>query len=356
MIRKLLSFFLLIIPLTFFCQTTGLPAELAARVENERYFRVMFYNCENLFDIYDDTLTNDEEFLPTGNRFWTYDKLSQKLRNIMQVITAVGGWQPPELIGVCEVENLNVLNMLRYKTQLSRFDYGLLHKESPDMRGIDVALFYNKTVFKPIKTDFIKVNYPNSKKRFTRDILYTCGIINGSDTLHVFVNHWPSRYGGQLESEDNRFYTASLVRQKVDSIFATNSKANIYITGDLNDEPNDKSIITYLKAGPPAGNVINTELYNLSYNLQFVKGAGTHKFQGKWAVLDHIIVSGALLNGAAGLLINPDGASVFNAPFLLEPDESFVGLKPFRTYAGFKFNGGYSDHLPTFIDINKVIE
>jgi len=313
--------------------------------------RIMFYNCENLFDIYDDTLKLDDEFLPEGEKHWSYSKYQEKLAHITKVITAVGGWDPPELIGLCEVENRYVLDGLVSFSALKKQNYQIIHQESPDNRGIDVALLYLKNKFTPITWKAIKIVFHEDPTRATRDILYVKGINVNKDTMHIFVNHWPSRWGGQIESEDKRMYVAAFLKTKVDSIFAENKNANIFIMGDLNDFPTDKSLLESLKTKTEFNNIQPNELYNLSYYLQEVKGLYSHKYQGEGGVLDQMIISGNLLNPKNSTYMTKDNAHVFNASFLLEQDIDYVGYKPFRTYIGYKYWGGFSDHLPVYIDL-----
>jgi endonuclease/exonuclease/phosphatase family metal-dependent hydrolase len=333
-----------------FAQSEGLPQQLKVKIEHERLIRIMFYNAENLFDTEDDTLKIDEEFLPDEIRNWSKFRYFQKQSQLSKVITAVGGWNPPELVGLCEIENRNVLNYLTRQSPLYVFGYQIIHQESPDARGIDVALLYQPKSFRPVYTEFIAVDYPLNKRK-TRDILYAQGILPNHDTLHVFVNHWPSRYGGQLESEENRIYVAELLKQKTDSILDNNPKALIVIMGDFNDEPDNTSLLKILKALPDYDSVLTKQLINLSYNLRYTKNQGSHKYQGQWTLLDQVIVSGGLLNKSRETYTTPDKLTIFSAPFLLEPDEAYLGDKPYRTYMGFKYNGGFSDHLPVFIDL-----
>ncbi len=334
-------------------QDAGVNFETSQIIEAPRYMRLMFYNCENLFDIYDDSLTNDEEFLPDGDKNWSSYRYYTKITQISKVITAVGGWKPPEIVGLCEIENRFVLDELTSKTQLYQFDYKIIHKESPDKRGIDVALLYQSKAFNPIHTEFLQVIFPEKNARSTRDILYTRGLTSQNDTLHIFVNHWPSRWGGQLESEERRVFTASLVRAKVDSIVDSTPNAYIFITGDLNDEPNNKSITETLRANSDLSSVEENELYSLSYSMQFKNDLGSHKYRGHWAILDHLVISGSLLNNKNSLTTSLKDAHILNSSFLLENDDSYIGKKPFRTYSGFRYLGGYSDHLPVFIDLHK---
>jgi predicted extracellular nuclease len=227
-------------------------------------YRIMFYNCENLYDTYDDSLKADEEFLPDGMKYWTWTRYQKKLANISKVITGIGGWDPPEIIGLCEIENRYVLDGLTKESAIQKHNYQIIQKESPDSRGIDVAFLYLKDKFTPISYKAIPVIFPDAPERKTRDILYVCGYTNKKDTLHIFVNHWPSRWGGELESEDKRIVAALTLRSYVDSIFDTNSKANILIMGDLNDFPENISVHNELRAKTEYDNIKSNELYNLS--------------------------------------------------------------------------------------------
>lgn len=315
-------------------------------------YRIMFYNCENLFDIFDDSLKRDDDFTPEGAKHWNYRKYQKKISNIAKVITAVGGWQPPEIVGVCEIENRYVLESITQFSPLKKHNYQIVHRESPDRRGIDVGLLYLPDRFKPIDYEAVRVNFPPELGKKTRDILYVKGETVKHDTLHIFVNHWPSRWGGQMETDAKRMFVASIVRHKADSIFETNPKANIIIMGDLNDFPEDRSLMESLKCKVDFdGEYIDNELYNLAYYLQEEKGKFSHRYQGEGGILDQIIVSGALFNPKNSIQTTKDNANVFDADFLLEDDEMFVGKKPFRTYIGMRFHDGYSDHLPVYIDL-----
>lgn len=321
--------------------------------ENRGFFRIVFYNVENYFDPFDDSLKKDDEFTPNGVRHWTWEKYKDKQKKIYKVITAIGGWELPEIVGFCEVENRFVMEDLLKSTPLKWRNYALVHKESPDNRGIDVALIYRKEKFKLLSQSFYKVQFPWDTTKKTRDILYVKGITYFDDTLHIFMNHWPSRLGGQSESDRNRQFVASILRSKVDSIFITNWNANIIIMGDFNDEPDNSSITDVLRAQTKFDNPQLGELYNLAWYMKEVKGLGSLKFQGQWGLIDQIIVSGSLLNKNNSIYTTPENARTFNADFLSEKDEAFIGFKPFRTYVGFKYNGGFSDHYPIYFDLFK---
>ncbi|MFA6401934.1 MAG: endonuclease [Salinivirgaceae bacterium] len=333
-----------------FSQEKELSDELKIAIETPRLARILFYNCENLFDTKDDSLTSDEEFLPSGDRNWSQKRYNEKSNRIAKVITAVGGWKPPELVGLCEIENRSVLNYLTKSTPLYAFNYKIIHKESPDARGIDVALLYQPKSFNVVDTKFIPIKYPFTDRK-TRDILYAKGLLTNGDTLHVFVNHWPSRYGGQLESEENRFFVASVLKSVTDSLIASNSSSLITIVGDFNDEPNNQSLLKVLDAKPQYDSLRNPQLINLSYRLQFEKNQGSYKYQSHWGILDQLIVSGNLLAGREKTFTTIEHAFIYIAPFLMEPDDTYLGEKPFRTFTGFKYNNGFSDHLPVFIDL-----
>ena len=225
-------------------------------------------------------------------------------------------------------------------------NYRFVHFESPDPRGVDVALLYQAMFFKPVRKQAINIRFPFSEKSRTRDVLFVSGIVPTGDTLHVFVCHFPSRLGGELESEEKRNFVASVVRQKTDSLFAANAKSNILIMGDFNDYPTDKSIFDVLGAMPPVKNAGFGKLYNLMYPVHLA-GKGSHKHEGSWGALDQIIVSGNLLINNS---FSCKEAKVFEAPFLLEEDNKFLGKQPFRTYNGMKYQAGFADHLPVFVD------
>ena len=317
----------------------------------QRSLRILFYNVENLFDTKNDSLKNDDEFLSDRGRYWTKGRYYTKQKHISQVIVAIGGWQAPEIIGLCEIENRGVLDDLVKYSSLKKINYRIIHKESPDKRGIDVALLYRKNRFTPISYKPIEIHYPFSPESTTRDILYIKGKTKQNDTLHLFVNHWPSRWGGQLETERKRMFIASVLKKETDSIFRTNLYANIIIMGDFNDYPENKSLSLNLQAKKNLKNTKPGHLYNLSAYLQNKKGIGTHKHEGKWATLDQFIISGSLLSYTNPIYTTINNVYIYNAAFLLENDDNYSGSKTNRTYIGYKYHGGYSDHLPTFLDL-----
>lgn len=317
--------------------------------------RVVFYNVENLFDTFDDPEKNDEEFLPDGKKHWTFDRYQQKLNNISKVITAVGGWELPEIVGLAEVENLKVLDDLVQNTALAKADYGIIHKESPDERGIDVAVLYRKDKVRPLSYQAIRIilDDPNDN---TREILYFKSLVKKTDTIHFFVNHWPSRWGGQERSEPNRIAAARSLKHVTDSILKVNPQAKLILTGDFNDDPIDKSVVEILQAGEPVS-IQPENLYNLSLQHYSPSVRGSLKYKGNWNVFDQFIVSGALLVKSEGFHTNLSDSHIFygteDNEFLLEEDTRYQGQEPFRTYHGPSFHGGYSDHMPVYLDLRK---
>jgi predicted extracellular nuclease len=319
---------------------------------SQNEFKIMTYNVENLFDTKDDTLYNDSEYLAGGLRGWTYARYREKLSNIAKVIVAVGEWEPPVLIGLCEIENQNTLYDLTQYTGLQALNYKFIHYESSDARGVDVALLYLPNFFVPLNSRAVNVKFPNSAST-TRDILYVCGKIPNGDTLHIFVNHFSSRLGGELESEDKRLVAANFLRSAVDSVFEKSPKAAIIILGDFNDYPDNTSITKTLKANYLPQNFTEIEpqkLYNLVYKIHKESKIGSYLHNGEWGMLDQIIVSGTLLDNSLKIKALHNTIKVFDAVWLLQEDK-ILGLRPFRTYVGMRYNGGFSDHLPVFVKI-----
>jgi hypothetical protein len=310
-------------------------------------FRIMFYNVENLFDTIDNPIKKDNEFLPDGLRRWSSYRYYQKLNRISQVIIAAGKPNFPVVIGMCEIENQQALEALLHFTPLKKLNYGIVHHESPDSRGIDVALLYRKELFTPLLFRAIEIRNPKDKSFTTRDILYVKGVLGG-DTVHFFVNHWPSKFGGLSASKPLRALAASLLRAETDSILDINHRSKIIIMGDFNDTPFDKSVAGVLGA-KPVSESSESNLYTLAYVLA-KEGKGSNKYRSKWDMIDQFIVSGSLLEGE-GLYTTPELFQVFSPGFLLMKDKNYLGEKLNRTYIGFKYNGGFSDHLPVLLDL-----
>ncbi len=310
----------------------------------KKSFRVVKYNVENFFDLVDDPLTNDAEYLPGGYRGWNTTKYHHKQRSIAKVVSSIGGWEPPALVGMSEVESILAMTDLTEKSPLKNLGYKFVQYESPDPRGIDVVLMYQPNQFTPLHQEAIAVDSFR-----TRDILYVKGEIPNKEILHVFVCHLPSRFGGELESEFRREYVAGILRDKVDEIFGLDENPNICIMGDFNDYPTSSSLLNVLRANPLEGEIKDKSLYNLAYESQ-VTGKGSYKFQGEWGMLDQIIVSGNMLHSENSISTTQKDFKIYEADFLLEKDENFLGQIPYRTYIGMRYHGGFSDHLPVYVD------
>ena len=327
---------------------SGFPSDYTVSPKGKTGIRVMFYNVENLFDPENDPLKQDDAFTPEGDNHWTYTRYREKLEKTYKVMASIGGWEPPAIAGFCEVENRKVVYELVTTTPLSRYNYQIIHEESADARGIDVALVYRPDKFKPFTHVAHKVIYKGDTASHTRDILMVGGTVHGQDTLFVFVNHWPSKYGGAKETEPRRMHVAKQLRRICDSLLIQYPTAGLLLMGDFNDEPHEPSLMEGLKTQRADTTAIRENLYNLM--LRF-KDGGTHKFQRTWSIIDQFIVSGNLLANKKGLSLSPSDARIFKAEFLVEPDETNLGDKPKRTYLGMKYEGGFSDHLPIYIDI-----
>lgn len=343
---------------TILCFTTvlfphsSITAQTSSVKECSR-FRVMSWNVENLFDTRHDTLKNDKEFLPEAYRHWNDSKYKKKLADIAAVITAVGEWNPPALVALCEVENDSVLRDLTRHSPLKELNYNFVMTDSPDLRGIDVALLYQQNQFKRLSHRSISIP-PLNGHRPTRDLLHVSGLLTTGDTLDVFVCHFPSRSGGAKASEPYRLHAARIVRTEADSLLKARRHPLLVILGDFNDYPSNKSIQEVLGAvSPPpiATAAINpSALYHLLARSAKSRNFGSYKYQGEWGLLDHLIVSGTLLNTSSHLFTSEEKAAVARLPFLLTKDEKYGGDEPFRTYKGMKYQGGISDHLPVYTD------
>ncbi len=307
-----------------------------------------FYNLENLFDTLDTPDKDDAEFLPEGANQYTGFVYKDKLKNLSKVISEMATEYTPDglaLFGVAEIENKSVLEDLSQQPLIQKRNYKVVHEESPDNRGVDVALMYNPKYFKELSHKAIPVFLKEgSGGYYSRDILYVEGILGGSDTIHVFVNHWPSRRGG-ASSIEKRNYASSLVRKAVDSIFIVNPNAKIFITGDLNDDPVNESVKDILNAKGKVEEVKNGSLYNPMWD-KYKTGDGTLTYNDSWNLFDQTIISESFLNKSQkGFFFYK--AEVFRKPYLLNKEGRYKG-SPYRTYSFGKYIGGYSDHLPVY--------
>jgi endonuclease/exonuclease/phosphatase family metal-dependent hydrolase len=299
----------------------------------------MFYNVENLFDVYDDPQKNDDDFLPTGSMRWTYRRYYNHLRKTAQVITAIGEWGAPALCGLCEVENDTVLTHLINHTPLKQQMYSYCITTGSDYRGINNALMYQRDKFRYKGHKSQKIKFTNRSKR-SRDILHVWGDVLSGERLDVFVCHFPSRSGGEKETEQDRIDAAASLRLLIDSLFAENLSANIVAMGDFNDTPADRSIAVLQK-----GREAKFDLINLFGDRSKLNFHGSHKFQNEWSQLDQMFVSAhwheKLVAGSP---------RIYAADFLLTQKDSRGEQTPVRNYQGPAYKNGYSDHLPVVAD------
>jgi len=309
-------------------------------------FVAMFYNVENLYDTQNDPKTNDDEFTPAGKVPWTAERLETKIKHLGQVISDITPPAWPDLIGLAEVENREVLEMLTASNELNKAKYSIVHYDSPDERGIDVALLYNPVRFKVLSSEPLQVILPDSD--LTRDILYVKGKLTTGEVLHVFINHWPSRREGAETSEPKRMAASNVLRAKLDAIQKSDKSANILILGDFNDEPSDNSITLGLKALSQDKVSGTNDLCSLLYP-QFKKGEGSLYYKD-WDLFDQIIVSGSMLLRKKGLHVSSQDSGIFSADYLFYKDKAGIA-RPNRTMAD-KYFGGYSDHLPVYVKLH----
>ena len=320
--------------------------------QNRDYLRVAFWNLENFFDPFVDSTRSYNEYTEDGVQHWTMSRFYKKRNNLYKTILSLSEGNPLAIIGLCEVENTFVTTMLFHETPLKKHNYKVIHYEGDDRRGIDVALVYSIDKLQLIYSEAIKIRGPDNKKIKTRDILYAKFYDRVGDTLHCFVNHWPSRYGGEKETIYLREIAAQNLKSKVDSLVVScDDFPKIIIMGDFNDTPFDKSILNLLKAKPPEEFTNEDTLVNLFANDNKKLGFdGTLKHQYRWQIFDQIIISRSLYE-AKSLHYDKKSATIFHEEFLFVEDKTYGGKKLFRTYIGPKYQGGYSDHLPVFIDL-----
>ena len=353
----------------FFILITAL---LQAQSKKYVIHTVAFYNFENLFDTINDATTNDDEWTPKGAQHWTFDKYSQKLKNLAKVLSEIGtpeNRNAPLFIGGCEIENRGVLEDLIKEPMILDFDYGIIHFDSPDKRGIDVALLYQKKYFKPTsfsniplyvyknqivekeekieETENLEIETkPDNKRIFTRDQLLITGFLENEE-IHIIVNHWPSRSGGEKASSPYREAAGKLNRKIIDSLQQINPEAKVITMGDLNDGPYNKSIKEVLGAKAKKTEVPEFGIFNPFEEMQ-KRGQGTIAHRDAWDIFDQIMMTESL--------IKPDfstykfwKAGIFNKPYLIQTSGQYKGypLRHSQTEIGF------SDHFPVYIYLIK---
>ena len=338
--KKLLAFFFIVV-FNYYLHSQ----EQAYAVET-----IAFYNVENLFDHFDDPEKRDDDRTPTGRDKWTAEIFEKKLTNVAKVIADIGketSANAPAIIGLSDVENRYVIERLVTTPTLKKYNYAIAHFESPDERGIDVCLLYQKDKFILLrsKKHFLPLLDTSGDRDYTRDQLVVSGLLD-NELIYFIVHHWPSRSGGQVRSEPNRIAAAELNRKTVDSIRLINPNAKIINMGDFNDDPNNKSIEDVLGAVGERDELTNNSIFYNPMMSFYKKGIGTSCYRDKWNVLDQVHVT-------PNLLIESNTkwyfwkAGIFNPSYLYNKKGRYKGY-PFRSFAGGKFTGGYSDHFPVY--------
>lgn len=308
---------------------------------------IAFWNVENLYDTINDPAVKDEEFLPSSKNAWTSERYNTKLKNTSQVILAMNNGAGPDVLGMAEVENRAVLEDLTCKTPMKKQKYGIVHYDSPDQRGIDVALIYKTKSFTVLSSSHVPVPLPKGGKdtaapRPTRDILVVRGILNKKDTICILVNHWPSRLGGIEQSNPKRMAAAMTVHRICDSLNRLYPNAEIVAIGDFNDEPTDESI-SLLTVETDL--VFSTIFVNMMDSIN-ASGDGTHYYKKEKSCLDQILITPNFREKKPYYVTQ---AAIFKPEWIFAEVYKGDGLSPKRTWAGSRYIGGYSDHLPVYV-------
>lgn len=308
-------------------------------------FTIGFYNLENLFDTIDDPDTNDDDFTPEGEKKWTPRRYKKKIKRLAKVITTIGedyAEHPPVILGIAEVENYQVVSDLINSNSLKQYNYGIVHYDSPDERGIEVSLLYRKKYFELLDSEPYSIQFEleNGKIDYTRDILKVKGKLNG-EIMYFLVNHWPSRRSGTEESEFKRIKKAELAREIIEDIQKENPNAKIIIMGDFNDNPTNKSIKQVL---------VTSDFYNPMESI-FDKGDGTGNHRGNWYLFDQIIFSKNFYDQGIHTYLN---ANIYEKHFLRDKFGKYKE-NPYSTYNGKWYKGGMSDHFPVYITLKQNI-
>ncbi len=341
-----LLFALLLLAIFFFSCTTSKPT---AKIERSNTFLVAWWNVENLFDTIDDP-TQDDDFTPSGKYKWSEERLDYKFKQLSTVIRDIAqsrNYPLPDIMGFCEVEHGYLLDTL-FQKYLNATSYRVICYESPDPRGIDVGIAYNSAKFQLLDSRPHRVYLGQD---LTRDIL-EAKFSSGKHILYVFANHWPSRRGGEETSEPRRIVAAQTLRARLDEILAQDSTADVIMLGDLNDEPTNHSVSKTLRATGDLNQVLASSdgtFYNFMAGYQ---GIGTYYYQNHWERIDHAIISKGLFDNK-GFSIIRDSFAVFHRTYMFERDRDGKPTeKPFRTFAGQRYLGGYADHLPILLEIS----
>jgi len=315
---------------------------------------IAFYNLENLFDTKNDTLIFDDDRTPTGKDNWTEERYLQKIEQMSKVISEIGSTgntKTPDIIGVCEVENLSVLQDLVAHHNLEPFNYGIIHFDSPDERGIDVALLYKKDAFIPVNFNSHRLLLFNldGKRNYTRDQLIVEGLLD-NEKIYFLVNHWPSRSGGEARSRPYRLAAAKLNKRIIDSVRRQDKDAKLISMGDFNDDPVDPSFKKILKVEKNSKNLDSLSLYGPMEKM-FKKGRGSLAYRDQWNLFDQLYMTSNLIDDSKQSY-SFWKVGIYTPSYLMDPKGKYKGY-PFRTYAGGSYVGGYSDHFPVYLYLIK---
>jgi predicted extracellular nuclease len=310
---------------------------------------VAFYNQENLFDTLDTPNKDDAEFLPNGTYQWNSEKYLNKLRNMSEVIAAINAGKGPDFLGLCEVENDIAVNGLVQTLAQKKLNYQMIWFDSKDERGIDNALIYKKELVKKASGFIFDINPDSLGGSITRGILLADFTLQNNSRLVILVNHWPSRRGGEAESEAKRIFVAKRVKEISDSLQKKDPKVHLLLMGDFNDYPTNASITQYLQAKESIKETGKNQFYNPMFAL-LKEGKGSYKHKGEWNFLDQLMLNQNLVSGKSNLTYEPQSANVFKEDWMLETEEKYKG-NPRRTFGGKKYLNGYSDHLPVYLNL-----
>lgn len=317
--------------------------------KNEKTFVVVSFNVENLFDTINDPGSDDDAFTPTGEKEWTYKRYEKKIDDLARVILTIPEKELPAIIGLAEVENREVLEDLISNRGLRRGNYEIVHADDQDPRGIECALLYRPEFFKYKSHAYIPIEDPVDPDYLYRGILHVKGTGPDGSSLHIFMNHWKSRSGGQKETERQRMFSAITLRKQLDLLLSRESNYKVIIMGDFNDEPTNRSLTNGLSASNKRKNIAFGDHYNLFYDMHNIQGEGTYQFQGSWNMLDQVLVSYNLLNQERGLSTGYDGGHVLREDWMMYESETYGEKLPSATFGGPHYYGGPSDHLPVYV-------
>ena len=347
--------------LTLFCLYIGLLLLSALGFSQEKkHYKIQtiaFYNFENLFDTSDDPDTFDESSPLMELKIDRENVFKLKIKNMARVISDIGkdsNQNSPTLVGVAEIENRTVLEHLLNDSLLINKDYGIIHYESPDTRGIDVALLYQKQLFKPTSSSKHEVKIYDTdtgNRHYTRDILLVSGFLE-NEPIHVLVNHWPSRRGGETKSRKNRMKAASVTKRITDSLQTINPYAKIIIMGDLNDDPTNASLKKVLKTQKDIDKLALKDIFN-PYEAFYNQGQGTTAYRDSWSLFDQILISKPLTEKDFSTY-NFYKAAIFNKNYLITQSGTYKGY-PLRSFSNGGFSNGFSDHFPVYIYLIKEV-